>query len=99
MNGSCDSSAPQLCGCCEGTSTQTPELVANRAALDAITYRVGTHATFKASLLARLSASDEPGLGPLRTRDDSDFSIALLDAWATALDILTFYQERLANES
>jgi hypothetical protein len=60
---------------------------------------VGTHATFKASLLARLSASDEPGLGPLRTRDDSDFSIALLDAWATALDILTFYQERLANES
>jgi len=99
MNGSCESSAPQICGCCEGTSTQTPELVANRAALDAIAYRVGTHATFKASLLTRLSASDEPGLGPLRTRDDSDFSIALLDAWATALDILTFYQERLANES
>jgi len=37
-------------------------------------------------------------LAPLRTRDSSDFSIALLDAWATALDILTFYQERIANE-
>ena len=31
---------------------------------------------------------------PLRTRDTADFSIALIDAWAVALDILTFYQER-----
>jgi hypothetical protein len=99
MSESCESPAPQLCGCCDGISSETPELVTNRAGLDAIAYRVGTHATFKASLLARLSASDEPGLVPLRTRDDSDFSIALLDAWATSLDILTFYQERLANES
>jgi hypothetical protein len=37
-------------------------------------------------------------LAPLRTRDTSDFSIALLDSWATSLDILTFYQERIANE-
>ena len=28
-----------------------------------------------------------------------DFSIALLDAWAAVADVLTFYQERLANES
>ncbi len=35
----------------------------------------------------------------LRTRDSSDFSIALLDAWALTLDILTFYQERFANEA
>src|SRR6185295_13018147 len=35
----------------------------------------------------------------LATRDDSDFSIALLDAWATVGDVLTFYQERIANES
>ena len=99
MNGSCESPAPQLCGCCEGTTSETPQLITNRADLNAIAYRVGTHGTFKASLLARLSASEEPGLAPLRTRDDSDFSIALLDAWATLLDILTFYQERLANES
>ena len=40
-----------------------------------------------------------PGARPLRTRDSTDFSIALLDAWAVALDILTFYQERFANEA
>jgi len=40
-----------------------------------------------------------PALAGLTTRDSSDFSIALLDAWATCLDILSFYQERIANES
>jgi hypothetical protein len=34
----------------------------------------------------------------LKTRDPSDFAIALLDAWATVADVLTFYQERIANE-
>ncbi len=40
-------------------------------------------------------------LYPLRgltTRSDDDASIALLDAWATVGDVLTFYQERIANE-
>ncbi len=35
----------------------------------------------------------------LTTRDDDDFSIGLLDAFACAADVLTFYQERIANES
>jgi len=39
-----------------------------------------------------------PALNRLKTRDDDDFSIAFLDATAVMLDILTFYQERLANE-
>jgi predicted phage baseplate assembly protein len=34
----------------------------------------------------------------ITTRDPSDPSIALLDAWATVADVLTFYQERNANE-
>jgi len=34
----------------------------------------------------------------LKTRDPGDFAIALLDAWATVADVLTFYQERIANE-
>ncbi len=34
----------------------------------------------------------------LTTRQPTDPSIALLDAWATLADVLTFYQERLANE-
>jgi Baseplate J-like protein len=99
MNGSCETPEQQLCGCCQGVGKETPEPISNRPGLSVIAYRVGTHSTFKASLLAALTSSSLPALAPLRTRDDSDFSIALLDAWATTLDILIFYQERIANES
>jgi len=50
-------------------------------------------------MLARLSSSDYPALNALKTRDDNDFTIAFLDATSVVFDILTFYQERLANES
>ena len=40
-----------------------------------------------------------PALRALRTRDDDDFTIGLLDAFACSADVLTFYQERIANES
>ena len=87
------------CGCCEGLDVRTPGEIHNRPGLAAIAYRVGTHATFRDSMLARLSSQDDPVLADLRTRDSDDFSIALLDAWATVADVLTFYQERIANES
>jgi hypothetical protein len=50
-------------------------------------------------MLAALSDTTRPALQGLKTRDDDDFSIALLDAAATMADVLTFYQERIANES
>ena len=34
----------------------------------------------------------------LSTRTADDPAIAMLDAWATVADVLTFYQERIANE-
>ena len=71
----------------------------NRPGLAAIAYRIGNYATFRQSLLARLSDRRWPILQQLRTRDSDDFTIALLDAWALAGDVLTFYQERIANES
>jgi hypothetical protein len=78
---------------------QTPQGESNLPGLSAIAYRTGTWATFKDSMLARLSSSDYPALAGLKTRDNDDYSIALLDASAVVMDILTFYQERLANES
>lgn len=87
------------CGCCAGTSVQTPGGESNLPGLPAVAYRTGTWPTFKESMLARLSSADYPALSYLKTRDDDDFSIALIDAAAVMLDILTFYQERLANES
>lgn len=87
------------CHCCDGLSVQTPVVINNRAGLNAVAYRVGTYAQFKESLLARLSLSGEPSLQALTTREDDDFTIALFDAWSVMADVLTFYQERIANES
>ncbi len=90
------------CGCCEGTRTQTPREVTNPQGLPTLERRVGTHADFLATMQAVLGRELAPGVAPLRalaTRAPEDFTIALLDAWATAADVLTFYQERIAGES
>lgn len=86
------------CGCCEGAKIVTPLPTANRPGLSKLAYRIGTHASFLETMMARLSSSDFPKLSGLTTRDPADPSIALLDAWATVADVLTFYQERIANE-
>jgi Baseplate J-like protein len=96
---SCTQTSSCTCGCCSGISIATPQGESNLPGLSAIAYRTGTWATFRESMLARLSSSDYPALAYLKTRDTDDFSIALLDASSVVLDILTFYQERLANES
>jgi hypothetical protein len=93
------SGADCTCGCCVGTSVVTPLAEYNAPGLPAIAYRTGVWATFLESMKARLSSADYPALAGLKTRSSDDFSIALLDASAVLLDILTFYQERLANES
>lgn len=127
---------PDTCSCCEGIEIRTPLPIFNRPGLPALAYRIGIHADFLESMLARLSALsidvDEQGAplpwlgGPggcspapqtrpsdpctpsvqarryllrsLTTRHPDDPSIALLDAWAVVADVLTFYQERIANE-
>jgi predicted phage baseplate assembly protein len=99
------------CGCCEGVQVITPVAIENRPGLPAISFRVGTHGSFFETMKARLttmklSVTDvtgtntqtlQPLLG-LTARDTTDLSIALLDSWAVVADVLTFYQERLANE-
>ena len=96
---SCAGTSNCDCGCCSGTSVQTPQPRTNLPGLSSVSYRAGTWASFKESMLARLSSSDYPALAALKTRDDDDFTVAFLDATAMVLDILTFYQERLANEN
>ncbi|KAA6459812.1 putative baseplate assembly protein [Acidobacteria bacterium AB60] len=99
MSCSCQSTDPQLCGCCTGVADLTPAAIANRPGLPAIHYRVGTYSTFLQSMQAALSSANLAPLAALRTRSPQDFSIALLDAWSEVLDVLTFYTERLANEA
>ncbi|HWK82422.1 MAG TPA: putative baseplate assembly protein [Caldimonas sp.] len=87
------------CGCCAGTAVDTPAAKANQPGLPAVAYRVGTYAGFRATLLSRLSSTDFPALAALTTRDEDDWTIALTDAFACVADVLTFYQERIANEA
>lgn len=101
---------PESCGCCEGMEIITPQEIFNRPGLSQIKYRIGTHASFLESMTARLTGyylekPDTDGkkqkiypLGKLTTRDKFDASLALLDAWSNVADIMTFYQERIANE-
>jgi predicted phage baseplate assembly protein len=84
------------CGCCAGIEPVTPESEFNRPGLPALRYRAGTHATFLETMEAALSR--ERRLDGLSSRESDDASIALLDAWAIVGDVLTFYQERIANE-
>ena len=90
---------PDTCKCCARKTDRTPGLVENRPGLAAIEYRVGTHPDFLASMIGDLNDPQRPTLGRLSTRDSDDFTMALLDAWAVTGDVLTFYNERLANES
>ncbi|HEX2513291.1 MAG TPA: hypothetical protein VH257_01205, partial [Chloroflexota bacterium] len=76
----------------------------NRPGQAAISYRAATHPEALRRLLARLPAAfrrqlaQPGGPGALTTRAPDDPSIALLDAWAAVLDVIAFYQERIANE-
>lgn len=89
---------PAACGCCDGVQVLTPLPTVNRPGLPALSYRIGTHGSFLETMKARLSGNDYPALNGLSTRASEDPAIALLDAWATVADVLTFYQERIANE-
>lgn len=95
---------PGATGCCEATPERDAH--ANAPGLDAIAYRIGTWSTFFERMKDELSRAELPDgtyagqrpLDRLTTRSEEDPSIALLDAWATAAEVLTFYQERIANE-
>ncbi|MBM4431760.1 MAG: hypothetical protein FJ026_15660, partial [Chloroflexi bacterium] len=86
------------CGCCEGVEALTPLAIANRPGLEQLAYRVGTHATFLETMKARLSSGEFPALQGLTSREGSDPAIAWLDACTTVADVLSFYDERIANE-
>ena len=83
------------CGCCGASALAG---VSNRPGLPALAFRAGTYTEFLDAMVRRLSSHDYPELAALKTRAASDPAMALLDAWAIVSDVLTFYQERIANE-
>jgi len=97
------------CGCCADPAP-APAPAWNRPGLARLRYRAGTHGSFFAAMRARLASATiriGDGAGGLRTlrplqdlttRATTDPAIALLDGWACVADVLTFYQDRNANE-
>ena len=85
------------CGCCTPSAGLTPQDETNRAGLSAIAYRVGTYASFRESMLEQIAFT--PGLSTLSTREDDDYAITTIDLAAAVADVLSFYQERYANEA
>ncbi len=85
--------------------TAPPRVPRNRPGLDALSYRVGTYASFRRAMLeSRFSVEvevDGAAFSPLQgwTTRAGDYGTALLEMWAYIADILTFYQERIANEA
>ena len=84
------------CGCCEDTTPLVPRVRDNPPGLARIDARVGTQAAFKADMLGQLARTG--AMRRLTVRNEDDPTIALLDGWASVLDVLGFYQSELTNE-
>lgn len=95
------------CGACQPAARADLPEISNRPGLPAILYRIRTYASFRAAMLRaipRVPVVDDHQrvTFPLRdwtAREDDDFGVALIDLWAYVADVLTFYQERTANEA
>jgi uncharacterized phage protein gp47/JayE len=85
-----------ICGCCTPNAPLTPVPIDNRPGLSAIAYRIGTYGNFRETMLGAIAGT--PELAGLTTRQSDDDAITFIDLWAALLDLLTFYQERYANE-
>ena len=85
------------CGCCEVGIPPTPAKIKNRPGLAQLSYRVGTYAGFRQAMIEAIAKS--PELRAWTARQSDDYGMALIEMWAYLADILTFYQERVANEA
>ena len=85
------------CDCCEPPAAATPQDLRNRPGLTALAYRVGTFSSFRRAMLEAIAG--EPALAGWTTRLSDDPGITLIELWAMVADVLSFYQERIANEA
>jgi hypothetical protein len=85
------------CLCCTTPGAAVPAEIRNRPGLSAVAYRIGTFTTFRKVITDELSRV--PELTGLSTRVSDDYTITAIELWSAVADVLTFYQERLANEA
>ena len=67
-----------------------------------LSYRAGTYTTVLQRLITYLTEHESPQQQIPQLQLDTDpqenWGVGLLQAWAIVIDVLTFYQERIANE-
>lgn len=88
---------------CPCETVEHPQQPSNPPGRNAIDYRVGAFSDFRAALLHSLrdvfGTSIEHELQGWRPSAQSDLALQLVEWFAYLADILTFYNERVANES
>ncbi len=84
--------------CCDVPPAQpaAPVIPNNAPGQSHIAYRIGTFASFRRAMLSDL-AELLPEWRP--TASGPDYGTVLVELWAYVADVLTFYQEQLANEA
>ncbi len=104
-----DEPADDCCDPPEPLAAPIPPL--NARGLPAIRYRIGTFTSFRRAMLRDVAREDlladllEPGrqepnpFAKWRDGNTDDYQTGLIELWAYLADILTFYQERIANEA
>jgi uncharacterized phage protein gp47/JayE len=96
-----------ICPC----DDETPPPPTNLPGLPAISYRVGTYVSFREAVLTPLTAPGNPAPVPVeqtlsvngvpvwRTDGAGDLAVMIAEWLAYIADVITFYNERIANES
>jgi hypothetical protein len=86
-------STSSICPC---DSFVFPQVIYNPPELTAIAYRVGDYIGFREALLR--SRPGEVELANWRPGASGDLAVQMIEWWAYLADILTFYNQRIANQ-
>jgi hypothetical protein len=82
---------------CPCGTFQFPQTTCNISGLPQLSYRVGDFTSFRYQLLTPLPGEAE--LTAWRPGASGDLAMQMVEWWAYLADILTFYNERIANEA
>ena len=82
---------------CPCGAFQFPQATCNMSGLPQVSFRVGDFTSFRYELLVPLPGETE--LTAWRPGASGDLAMQMVEWWAYLADILTFYNERIANEA
>jgi hypothetical protein len=87
----------ELTAACPCETSAFPQTITNPPGRPGINYRVGDFVAFREALLR--SRPGEVELANWRPGAQGDLAVQMIEWWAYVADILTFYNERIANEA